>query len=81
MADIGLIGWQRIMDRLTASADGRRVNIIALFRQMLEMNGKHYDAAEEMSLVSYLVFGCLIVFIQGDAVKIGSFTEDMFLPF
>ena len=69
------------MDRLTASADGWRVNIIALFRQMLEMNGKHYDAAEEMSLVSYLVFGCLIVFIQGDAVKIGSFTEDMFLPF
>ena len=81
MADIGLIGWQRIMDRLTASADSRRVNIIALFRQMLEMNGKHYDAAEEMSLVSCLVFSCLIVFIQDDAVKIGSLTEDMFLPF
>ena len=81
MADIGLIGWQRIMDWLTASADGWGVNIIALFRRMLEVNEKHYDAAEEMSLVLYLVFGCLIVFIQGDAVKIGSFTEDMFLPF
>ena len=81
MADIGLIGRQRIMDRLTTSADGRRVNVIALFRQMLEINEEHYDAVEEMSLVSYLIFGCLIVFIQGDAVKIGSFTENMFLPF
>ena len=81
MAYIGFIGRQRIMDRLTTSADGRRVNVIALFRQMLEINEEHYDAVEEMSLVSYLVFGCLIIFIQSDAVKIGSFTEDMFLPF
>ena len=81
MADIWFISWQSIVDRLTTSADGRRVNIIALFRQMLEMNGKHYDAAEEMSLVSYLIFGCLIVFIQDSAVKIGRFAEDMLLPF
>ena len=81
MAYIGFIGQQRIMDRLTTSADGRRADIIALFRQMLEINEEHYDAKEKMSLVSYLVFGCLIVFIQGDAVKIGSFTKDMFLPF
>ena len=81
MADIGLIGWQRIMDWLTASADGWGVNIIALFRRMLEVNEKHYDAAEEMSLVSYLVFGCLIVFIQDSAIKIGRFAEDILLPF
>ena len=81
MADIGLIGRQRIMDRLTTSADGRRVDVIALFRQMLEINEEHYDAKEKMSLVSYLVFGCLIVFIQGDAVDIGSSTEYVLLPF
>ena len=69
------------MNRLTTSADGRGADVIALLRQMLEINEEHYDAKEKMSLVSYLVFGCLIVFIQGDAVKIGSFTKDMFLPF
>ena len=34
-----------------------------------------------MSLILYHIIGCLIVFIQGDAVEIGSFAEDVFLPF
>ena len=34
-----------------------------------------------MDLISYLIIGCLIVTIQGDAVEIGSFAEDMLLPF
>ena len=34
-----------------------------------------------MSLILYLIIGCLIVFIQGNAVDTGSFAEDVFLPF
>ena len=32
-------------------------------------------------MILYLVIGCLIVFIQGDAVDIGSSTEYVLLPF
>jgi len=32
MTDIGFIGWQGVIDRLAASANGWRVNAIALFR-------------------------------------------------
>ena len=34
-----------------------------------------------MGLILYLIISCLIVLIQGEAVEIGSFTEDVLLPF
>ena len=34
-----------------------------------------------MDLALYLVIGCLIILIQSEAVEIGSFAEDVLLPF
>ena len=45
------------------------------------MNGEHYNAVWKISLILYLIIGCLIVFIQSDAVEIGSSTEYVLLPF
>ena len=34
-----------------------------------------------MSLDSYLIIGCLVVFVHGNAVKINGYAEKMLLPF
>ena len=81
MADIGLIGQQSIVDRLTTSADCWRVSAITLIRWLLEMNEEHYNAVWKIGLILYLVIGCLIVFIQSDAVEVGSPAEYVLLPF
>jgi len=81
IADIWLIGWQGIVDRLTASADHWRIITVILFGWTLDISKEYCDIAWGTGLVLYLIIDCLIIFVQGHAIQIGRFAEDMLLPF
>ena len=81
IADIWFIGWQGIIDRLATSADRWRIITVILFRWTLDTSKEYYGTAWRTGLILYLIIGCPIIFIQGHAIQIGRFAEDMLLPF
>ena len=81
MADIGLVGRQGIVDRLATYAGRWRIIVVILLRWMLDTSKEYYDTTQRADLILYLIIACLIVFVQGNAVEIGSSTEYMLLPF